>query len=184
MRFTVKVTKAVKALQKHVKIIAQKRQQTEILPDEVTHFYVTFTLKHLKENVSQGNFGQKPMAVQLPHSLLVAGDEVCLITKDPQQDFKDLLAKHGITSVNKVIGIKKLRDRFKTYESRRDLAQLYQVFLADDRILPLLPKLLGKQFYEKKKLPLPVRLTRKDLKAEIEKALSSTMYFETSGTCT
>jgi hypothetical protein len=33
-------------------------------------------------------------------------------------------------------------------------------------------------------LPLPVRLTRKDLKAEIEKALSSTMYFETSGTCT
>lgn len=60
----------------------------------------------------------------------------------------------------------------------------YDVFLADDRIIPLLPKLLGKKWIEeKKRQPTPVRLTRDDLAAELKTALGSTNLLLNRGTC-
>lgn len=75
------------------------------------------------------------------------------------------------------------------------------LFLADDRVIPLLPKLLGKAFFNAKKYvrsspttalsltwdstrqPIPVCLTRKDLKGELERAVSSTYFHQNQGTC-
>jgi len=58
------------------------------------------------------------------------------------------------------------------------------LFLADDRVIPLLPKLLGKIFFEAKKQPLPVNLTKKDLRTELENAINSTYMHQNQGTCT
>ncbi|KAI8929433.1 ribosomal protein L1p/L10e family-domain-containing protein [Entophlyctis helioformis] len=125
----------------------------------------------------------KPISIPLPHAILPANAEVCLITKDPQREFKDLVASAGITRVSRVIGVSKLRSKFKPYEAKRKLCASYDVFIADERVLPLLPPLLGKTFFEKKKHPSPVNLTKKDVKAEIERVLNSTQLHLNKGAC-
>jgi ribosome biogenesis protein UTP30 len=57
------------------------------------------------------------------------------------------------------------------------------MFFTDKRIVPLLPGLLGKHFYKKKKIPVPVDLKHKNWKEQIEKACSSALLFLKSGTC-
>lgn len=77
----------------------------------------------------------------------------------------------------------KLRKEYKQYEDRRGLLATYDLFLADERILPLLPNLLGAKFFNKKKQPVPVCLTRKNLKQEIAKARDSTYLHLSQGPC-
>jgi ribosome biogenesis protein UTP30 len=97
--------------------------------------------------------------------------------------------------------VTKLRNKYKPYEAKRLLCASYDLFLADDRVLPLLPKLLGKEFYKKKKyferdllfpnvsipvfrIPTPIDLASpKKLKEEIETAISSAYLFLASGPC-
>ena len=43
----------------------------------------------------------------------------------------------------KVIGLSKLRSKFESHEAKRNLCAQYDLFLADDRIIPSLPKLIG-----------------------------------------
>lgn len=76
---------------------------------------------------------------------------VCLITKDPQREYKDLLEKHGIRFISRVVGIEKLKGKFKPFEARRLLLKENELFLADDRVIRLLPGLLGKKFFQAKK---------------------------------
>ena len=76
---------------------------------------------------------------------------VCLITKDPQREYKDLLESHGIRFISRVVGIEKLKGKFKPFEARRMLLKENDLFLADERVVPLLPGLLGKKFFEAKK---------------------------------
>ncbi len=45
--------------------------------------------------------------------------------------------------VAKVIGTSKLRTKYESHEAKRALCGAYDLFLADERILPSLPKLLG-----------------------------------------
>lgn len=49
--------------------------------------------------------------------------------------------------------------------------------------MPLMPGLLGKHFYQKKKLPVPVDLTHKNWKEQIERARASALVYLRSGTC-
>ncbi len=53
---------------------------------------------------------------------------------------------------------------------------MYDVFIADHRILQILYNKLGKAFLAKKGFPYLVNLTKKDPKTEILAALSSTHY--------
>ena len=76
---------------------------------------------------------------------------VCLVTKDPQREYKDLLESHGIRFISRVIGVEKLKGKFKPYEARRMLLKENDLFLADERVVPLLPGLLGRKFFEAKK---------------------------------
>lgn len=76
---------------------------------------------------------------------------VCLITKDPQREYKDLLASHNINFISRVVGIEKLKGKFKPFEARRMLLAENGLFLADERVVPLLPRLLGKRFFSAKK---------------------------------
>ena len=53
---------------------------------------------------------------------------------------------------------------------------MYDIFLADHRILPILYNKLGKAFIAKTGFPYLVNLTKKDPKTELLTALSSTHY--------
>jgi ribosome biogenesis protein UTP30 len=108
--------------------------------------------------------------------------------KDPQRTYKDLIAEAGLSStVTRVIGVSKLAKKYKSFEQRRQLEGSHDIFLADDRVVLKLPKILGKTFLKKtSKIPIPVAITGKEkdeakkagpLKAEIEKALSSTYLY-------
>lgn len=92
----------------------------------------------------------KAYMITLPHSLH-ENSEICLIVKDPQRAIKQRLEKDPIDGVVKVIGLSKLRKNYKTYEAKRNLCDGYDLFLADRGVLPMLPRLLGKTFFTKKK---------------------------------
>lgn len=58
----------------------------------------------------------------------------------------------------------------------------YETFLADARVLPILPPLLGKTFFKKRALPTPVNLKKADLKAELTRAACGAAYRHPTGT--
>ena len=114
-----------------------------------------------------------------------------------------MIELHGIKFISRVVGITKLKGKFKPFEARRMLLKENGMFLADERVIPLLPGLLGSKWFEAKKSvihrvsfcrfganrtlsrqPIPVCLTRKDLKGELERAISSTYMHQNKGTCT
>lgn len=110
----------------------------------------------------------------LAHSMYPKDPKICLITKDPQRFFKDLVKTHDLP-ITKVLEISKLRKRHKEFEAKRILCDSYDVFLADDRIIPIIPRWFGSYFYKKGKAPIKVDLTKKNLKAEIDTAIKSFM---------
>jgi len=125
-----------------------------------------------------------PKRIGIPHSLYKDTDsQLCIFVKESQQKkIKDLFASQGVP-VNKVIGLKKLRTRYKSFESRRELCHKYQLFLADNRIMASLPPLLGKYFFRRKKQPVPVKFSKKDMAAQVRKARDSTYLFLNAGSC-
>lgn len=129
----------------------------------------------------------KPVRLAIPYPFRRATDEdisVCLFTKDPQRIYKDMINPLGIRAVSKIQGISKLRAKFKPFEAKRNLCGAFDLFLADARITPLLPKLLGKTFISKKKQPVPVRLedtSLEKIKEELCEAIEATYFFKTGG---
>ena len=80
---------------------------------------------------------------------------VCLIVKDPQREYKDLIAKEGIKFISRVVDIRHLKGKWKSFEAKRVLLKENGLFLADERVVPLLPNLLGKIFFKAKKYAIP-----------------------------
>ena len=111
----------------------------------------------------------KPGKIAIPHSLNTSPSlSICLITADPQRGVKDIIADSTFpqelsSRIEKVIGFSKLKARYQSFESRRQLFAEHDVFLADDRIAMRLVQTLGKIFYKSSKRPIPIRI------AEIEK---------------
>lgn len=112
----------------------------------------------------------KPGKIVVPFPLQSSASpelRVCLITADPQRKYKDLIASERFPAqlssrVTRVLGMEKLKAKYKTYEARRQLFAEYDLFLADDRIITRLPTALGKVFYASgAKRPIPVSLQGK-----------------------
>lgn len=119
----------------------------------------------------------KPHRLPLPHPLYTKGQaEVCLFVKDHKGEGQTAArASHGHTpGITKIIGLSALRKKYESHESKRNLCDAYEIFLADDRVLPSLPKLIGKKFFKLKKQPVPVTLKGKDWSKAIAEALGST----------
>lgn len=121
----------------------------------------------------------KPIPIPLPHPLYSVDDtEVCLFVKDHKgEGHKESKAKvkaEKIPGIAKVIGLSKLKTKYESHEKKRQLCNSYDLFMADDRILPSLPKLIGKTFFKKKKHPIPVKLSGKDWAGQVRKACGCT----------
>ncbi|WPG97870.1 ribosomal protein L1 [Acrodontium crateriforme] len=133
--------------------------------DSIPVWLVLSTKKHIIDKQRL-----KPGKIVLPNPYLDANDEtlrICLITADPQRKYKDLIADESFPlelgkRVSRVVGITKLKAKYKSFEARRQLFDEYDVFLADDRIITYLPTVLGKVFYKSgSKRPIPVTLEGK-----------------------
>nr|XP_018621941.1 ribosomal L1 domain-containing protein 1-like [Nicotiana tomentosiformis] len=87
--------------------------------------------------------------------------------------------------ITKVLKFSKLKAEYKSFEAKRELYGSYELFLTDKRVVHLLPGLLGKQFYKKKrKVPVPVDLRgNSSWKEEIERACASSLLCLGNGTC-
>ncbi|KAF8743752.1 hypothetical protein AX14_000720 [Amanita brunnescens Koide BX004] len=172
--------KAIKALHSHQTKKQAELQENELLPGKEEHIWLNVTVKRVSPTLKI-----KPVRIPIVHPIVdPRTTQVCLIVKDPQREYKDLLETHKIKFISRVVGLAKLKGKFKPFDARRALLKEYGLFLADDRVIPTLPKLLGSKWFEAKKQPIPVSLTKKDLKKELERAISSTYMNQNRGTCT
>lgn len=178
------VAKAVAALAKHIEKVKSegKSQLFEEDGDGETYNLLISTRKVPQKG------SNKLVPIKIPHPLLSLDvAEVCLIVKDHQgeghKEAKKKVAEMEKCGVAKVLGISKLRNNYKPHEAKRKLCDSYDLFCADARVLPLLPKLLGKAFFKKNRQPVPVDLTKKDWPAQIRKAAAATYVHMGAGTC-
>jgi ribosome biogenesis protein UTP30 len=176
------VQKAVQALWK---VHESTQNKTNTLLPDVSKLEVRFGLVK-----ASGREQRKPMRIPIPHGL--HGDiddlEVCLIVKeDSKPNIQEILAKAGesLKFVKKVLGLQSLRNKHAEFQQRRELFKRYDVFLADDRILPMLTKALGKHFLQSKKIPIPLKVTREtSLPFAIVDAIQASTYMTIpQGTC-
>ncbi|TVY44347.1 putative ribosome biogenesis protein [Lachnellula occidentalis] len=200
--------KASKALLKHMKdteteaSTTEKKNLLDEADEDETTSPIWLTLSTKKHIVDKTRL--KPSKIALPHPLNTSTTQtICLITADPQRTYKDIVASPAFPSalaarITKVVGIKKIRAKHAQYETQRKLKAEHDIFLADDRIITSLPKLLGKTIYKGSKRPIPISISApvpktdgKRIKAakeekrdaasaqaiakEIEKALSGTV---------
>ncbi|WVW78961.1 hypothetical protein I302_100924 [Kwoniella bestiolae CBS 10118] len=170
--------KAVDALLKHHEKVSAQKEEEELLPKEENVWLVVNTKRGSTRK------GAMPVRIQLPHPPLPPPPttSICLLSKSPQREYKDLLSNKNIKFISRVVGVEKLKGKFKPFEPRRELMRDHEIFLCDERVLTLMPGLLGKMFFEAKKQPIPVNLNRKDLKAELGRAIASTYFHPSTGT--
>eukprot|EP00762_Andalucia_godoyi_P004010 ANDGO_05624.mRNA.1 Putative ribosome biogenesis protein C8F11.04 len=171
------VRKAVSALKKHIAANASK----DLLQGEAGEaLYMQFTLRTVPARARVN-----PLRIPIPNPIFSEGKtQVMLIAKDPHKETKQLVQKFGLSEVvQKVVGVAKLKTKFKTFEERRALVGAFDVFLADERVITALPRVLGSKFYESKKQPVAIKVDTKHIRGEIEKTLHSTLLSYGRGTC-
>lgn len=185
---------AERALQALLKHHQSTSDPSRALLGTDTSIQVQFTLEKIPENPSP-----KPIRILIPHALHKlsqdhdADDEqgveepsVCLIVKEESKPWVQEMISNfpkEMGFVQKVLGLDSLRKKHARYEQRRLLLQKYDVFMADDRILPMLCKSLGKDFFKAKKQPIPINITRKQaLPFNILQTLQATFLYISSGT--
>jgi len=198
--------KAVGALLKHH---TKTNEDINNLLGNESPIHLTFNLNRVPDRTLVSS---RPIRIEIPHALYQlnkdgGGDdddnnndmqidtnnealeevEVCLIVKDESKEWiLSLIEKFPkqMSYIKKVITLTALRKKYKQYKDRRELCHTYDIFMADDRILPMVGKAIGKQFFHEKKQPIPIKLTRKEaLPFVIEKCLRSTFMWISAGTC-
>lgn len=162
---TGQIQKAIAALT----VFAEKHnpQDQMIFDDNSQSMTVQFNLK----KVPKKKF--KPVSIKLPHSLWNDKTEACLIVKEPQRKYKDMLDADPRPAVKKVIDVKKWKQRHDAFKDRREICDAFELFLIDDRCAEMIPSLFGKVFTSRNKTPIPVAIS-KGSKA-LDKPLASTM---------
>lgn len=175
------VKKAVEALLDYTEKVQAQSKKTALL-DSSDPISVQFAFKTIPERATK-----KPTMIRLPHPLYSTDNDakVCLIVKDPQRKVKDILEGQSKESnVDKVLGLSKLRKRYKQYDDKKQLCASYDVFLADEAVQPMLAQLTGKAFFSCKKMPIPIDMrTKTKLLKAIESARSSTVFYSGAGAC-
>lgn len=89
----------------------------------------------------------------MPHPVFdKEADEICLIVARNREFYREMLRDGKLPSaVKKVLDVQKLRTMYHQFEARRKLVHSYDLFLVDNRVLHLMPSLLGRDFFNKKK---------------------------------
>lgn len=166
---------AVEALHAYATKQQAAADENELLPGKEQHVWLQVTVKRMNAqkkikpvkmyvNIAEhgplshyASYWPRPIAHPIVDPRTTG---VCLIVKDPQREYKDLLEEHKIKFVSRVVGIAKLKGKWKPFEARRLLLKENGLFLADERVVPLLPGLLGSKWFAAKKCVLFIYTTR------------------------
>mmetsp|Transcript_17188 Transcript_17188/g.22321 ORF Transcript_17188/g.22321 Transcript_17188/m.22321 type:complete len:549 (+) Transcript_17188:48-1694(+) len=137
----------------------------------------------------------KPSRIEIPHPIMghdeIENVEVCLVVKQDSKRWVEEMVEdiypEYLKCVKLVVGLDDLRTKYGRFKQRRQLMNSYDLFLADDRILPMLKAALGGKFIDRKKFPVPLKLSRTHSKSEalpiaIKKCISSTYMYQPKGT--
>ena len=129
----------------------------------------------------------KPLRIAIPHPLRGAAPcQMCLFVKeDAKKVIKEALGElpgGSLPGLTKILGTAKLRTAYKQGSlERRKLCAAYDLFLCDERLLAAMPAMLGQEFYEKKKLPVPVCVGNKRRFARSVAAARDSTYLRLGG---
>ncbi|CDK28437.1 unnamed protein product [Kuraishia capsulata CBS 1993] len=182
------VEKAISELEKFSEKSKQdSEKKSQLFEDDGEALFLQVTnLKFFADKVSL-----KPKSITVPHPLHNLEDfKVCLFVKDDLIDSETLeqIEAANISHLDKIISAKELKGEYKSYDARRKLVSEYDVFLSDDSLVTVLPKLLGKIFYSNARTtPIPIRLrTGKKLsittlKNQVEKVGTQIVYVPPMG---
>jgi len=167
---TAQVERAANALVAHMKKHKEEKEATgtkDLMADEDEAeqadqpiFLSISTKKHVNNTNSL-----KPTKIALPNPIIASDAKICIFTKDPQRAYKDLVASDAFPAtlrerVGRVLGVEKLKKKFKSFEQKRALLADYDIFMVDERVIKIVAEFLGKVFYgSKSKRPIPIRLT-------------------------
>lgn len=167
---TAQVERAANALVAHMKKHKEEKEATgtkDLMADEDEAeqadqpiFLSISTKKHVNNTNSL-----KPTKIVLPNPIIASDAKICIFTKDPQRAYKDLVASDAFPAtlrerVGRVLGVDKLKKKFKSFEQKRALLADYDIFMVDERVIKIVAEFLGKVFYgSKSKRPIPIRLT-------------------------
>jgi ribosome biogenesis protein UTP30 len=99
---------------------------------------------------------------------------VRVITKDPQEEWKAKFREAMPPFAYKTYSVTRWSKKFKTANVRRELIKETRLFVADNRIGHILGKILGADFFVKKKTPVLIDLTGDDVVAPILRVLECT----------
>lgn len=196
------VEKCASALSKHVGLVLKKLRQkqkadlfeeaedgkvdlTSAEHDTGKLVLLSFSLKHTPAKAFKSFKGFR---TKLTNPLCQLSDnlDICLFVKD-KEEAKQWLKDTPVTGVKKVISLKQLRTSYHTFQSKRDLLARFDYFLADDRIVCMLPKTLGRIFYNGPRKPVAFRFAQKNaLDPNVEKRVRDCVestYFYLTGSC-
>lgn len=159
-----KISKALSELKKFVaNSNKEEESKAQLFEDELTNdLQIIFTKKNLftsKKNFKPKliHIQDKPKNEEQPRIVLFIRDDVIdkeLLEKIEESELNSL--------IEQIITGSDLKSTYKQYEKRRELYSLNDIFLADDSLITTLPKLLGKVFYDSKKLPIPIKINKEN----------------------
>ncbi|XP_011715748.2 ribosomal L1 domain-containing protein 1 [Macaca nemestrina] len=176
------VRKAVDALLTHCK---SRKNNYGLLLNESENLFLMVVLWKIPSK-------ELRVRLTLPHSIRSDSEDICLFTKDEpnstpektEQFYRKLLNKHGIKTISQIISLQTLKKEYKSYEAKLRLLSSFDFFLTDARIRRLLPSLIGRHFYQRKKVPVSVNLLSKNLSREINDCVGGTVLnISKSGSC-
>lgn len=178
-----KISKALSELKKFVANSSKDEEsKAQLFEDELTNdLQIIFTKKNLftsKKNFKPKliHIQDKPKNEEQPRIVLFIRDDVIdkeLLEKIEESELNSL--------IEQIITGSDLKSTYKQYEKRRELYSLNDIFLADDSLITTLPKLLGKVFYDSKKLPIPIKINKENFSIQsvinqVNKISSSIVY--------
>jgi len=159
------VFKAAEALNK---VVGEKLKSKSNLIEENVPIQLEYNFKKIPQ------MKNKRLHAPIPHSLVTENTDVCLFVKDvhkgadDQEDkrdftpsvrfFRNIVEEASSKKVEEIIPVIQLKREYHDFEMQRKLCDSFDLFLCDDRISKFMPKLLGKTFYKKRKLPINVKL--------------------------
>ncbi|ODQ58857.1 hypothetical protein WICANDRAFT_79402 [Wickerhamomyces anomalus NRRL Y-366-8] len=159
-----KISKALSELKKFVaNSTKEEESKAQLFEDELSNdLQIIFTKKNLftsKKNFKPKliHIQDKPQNEEQPKIVLFVRDDVIdkeLLEKIEESELNSL--------IEQIITGSDLKSTYKQYEKRRELYSLNDIFLADDSLITTLPKLLGKVFYDSKKLPIPIKINKEN----------------------
>ncbi|KAJ2677903.1 proteasome-interacting protein cic1, partial [Coemansia sp. RSA 1285] len=139
-----------KALLSYAEKKSSSEQNTSLFADDEEIVHLVISLKKIS-----GKERHKPYRIPLRVPLYRETSSVCLITKGTEKTSVEALKELKVPQIKEVITVLQLKTEYKSYEARRQLVAMHDLFLTDDRVVNSLPEILGVKFFKAKKTPAP-----------------------------